>query len=448
MGIHVLGIKDMAGLMKPEAGRLLITALRDRFPDVAIHVHTHDTAGTGVATMIECAKAGADAVDCAIDSMSGMTSQPSMGAVANALKDSPYNTGLDLKSISRYNAYWEQVRQLYGPFECTVQTMKSGNADIYKHQIPGGQYTNLQFQAFALGLGHRFNELKDLYAEANDILGDFIKVTPSAKVVSDLALFMMLNNYDRKTIEENASELTFPISVVDFFDGKIGEPTYGYPEPLPNVLRGRKPKHDRRPGETLPSVDLVALKAELDAKHNQDLSDEDVMSATMFPHLFDEYAKFRQEFGPTDLLPTKPFLVGMKPGEVTEVELEKGKNLVIKYLGQIDSLTEKGERKLMFELNGQQRTIMVKDSEASKSVVSRPRADPSRKGSIGSPMAGEILEMMVKPGDTVKPNQTLFILYAMKMETAVTAPVGGVVKNVHVMLKERVDSGDLVVEIN
>ncbi|KAK0403442.1 hypothetical protein QR680_016918 [Steinernema hermaphroditum] len=446
-GIHILGIKDMAGLMKPEAGRLLITALRDRFPDVAIHVHTHDTAGTGVATMIECAKAGADAVDCAIDSMSGMTSQPSMGALANALKDSEWNTGLDLQKISQYNAYWEQVRQLYGPFECTA-SMKSGNADIYKHQIPGGQYTNLQFQAFALGLGHRFNELKDLYAEANDILGDFIKVTPSAKVVSDLALFMMLNNYDRKTIEERASELTFPISVIDFFDGKIGQPTYGFPEPFrTNVLRGRKPEFEGRPGEVLPPVDFPKLKSDLDKKHNTYLCDEDVMSAALFPHLLDEFEEFRQKFGPTDLLPTKPFLMGMKPGEETEAELEAGKTLHIKYLGEVDTVSAKGERKLMFEVNGQQRQISVKDNEALKTVITRPRADPSSKGSVGTPMAGEILELMVQPGDEVKAGQTLFILYAMKMETAVTAPCGGVVKKVHADAKEKLESGDLVVEI-
>lgn len=221
-GTHILCIKDMAGLLKPQAAKLLITALRHRHPDIPIHIHTHDTAGAGIASMIECARAGADIVDVAIDSMSGMTSQPSMGALVASLERDVLDTGFDLKHVSEYSAYWEQTRTLYAPFECTT-TMKSGNADVYLNEIPGGQYTNLQFQAYSLGLEKQFEDVKKAYAEANKLLGDLIKVTPSSKVVGDLAQFMVQNKLTAKDVEQKAEELSFPSSVVEFMQGFIGE---------------------------------------------------------------------------------------------------------------------------------------------------------------------------------------------------------------------------------
>jgi pyruvate carboxylase len=230
-GTHILCVKDMAGLLKPQAAKLLITALRKQHPHLPIHVHTHDTSGAGVASMIECAKAGADIVDVAIDSMSGMTSQPSFGALVASLQRTEYDTGMSLESISKYSGYWEQTRTLYAPFECTT-TMKSGNADVYINEIPGGQYTNLQFQAYSLGLGSQFHKVKEAYVEANKLLGDIIKVTPSSKVVGDLAQFMAQNKLHGEDVLERAEELSFPKSVVEFMRGEIGQPYGGFPEPL------------------------------------------------------------------------------------------------------------------------------------------------------------------------------------------------------------------------
>ncbi|KAK0403441.1 hypothetical protein QR680_016917 [Steinernema hermaphroditum] len=446
-GIHILCIKDMAGVLKPEAARILIGAIRQKYPDLPIHVHTHDTAGTGVATMLEAAKAGADAVDAAVDSMSGMTSQPSMGAIACAVAGSKFDTGLDLDAISKYSTYWEMTRQLYAPFECTT-TMRSGNADVHKHQIPGGQYTNLQFQSYALGLGSQFDEVKERYKDANLALGDISKVTPSSKVVGDLAQFMVQQKLDLKSMQEKASELSFPKSVVDFFDGKLGQPPYGFPEQFrKDVLRGKKPVYEGRPGEGMKPLDLEKMRKDLEMKHNQKMTEEDAMSSAMFPPVFDSFVDFRERYGPVDKLPTRPFLVGLKPTEMIDVEIEKGKTLVVKYLSKVDRVNEKGARKVVFELNGQSRNILIQDKEASKDIVLRPRADPSDKGSVGAPMSGEILEMKVKPGDKVKANQTIFVLHAMKMEMPVAAPCDGVVKKVLAVAKDKMDSGDLVVEI-
>ncbi|KJH44199.1 pyruvate carboxylase [Dictyocaulus viviparus] len=361
---HVLAIKDMAGVLKPEAAKLLIGSLRDKFPDIPIHVHTHDTAGAGVATMIECARAGADIVDAAVDSMSGMTSQPSMGAIVACLQGTPHDTGLKLDDISKYSAYWESARQFYAPFECTT-TMKSGNADVYKHEIPGGQYTNLQFQAFSLGLGNQFDEVKQMYYEANLALGDIIKVTPSSKIVGDLAQFMVQNNLTRETLVDRADDLSFPKSVVDYMQGYVGQPPYGFPEPLrTKILRG-KPKIEGRAGENIPSMDIDKVKMELEEKHGRALRDQDVMSYAMFPTVFDEFEQFRSIYGPVDKLPTRVFLTGLDIAEEVDVEIERGKSLTVQLLAQ-GNLNAKGEREVFFYLNGQMRSIFVRDKEASK----------------------------------------------------------------------------------
>uniref|UniRef100_A0A0M3IH84 Pyruvate carboxylase n=1 Tax=Ascaris lumbricoides TaxID=6252 RepID=A0A0M3IH84_ASCLU len=514
--------QDMAGVMKPAAAKLLVDTLRDKFPDVPIHIHTHDTAGAGVASMLACAYAGADIVDAAVDSMSGMTSQPSMGAIVAALENTSYSTGLNLDNISRYSAYWESARQLYGPFECAVTmksgnadvykheipggqytnlqfqafslglaeqfdevkrmyreanlalglnldnisrysaywesarqlygpfecavTMKSGNADVYKHEIPGGQYTNLQFQAFSLGLAEQFDEVKRMYREANLALGDLIKVTPSSKVVGDLAQFMVQNHLDRQTLVDRAEDLSFPKSVVQFFQGLIGQPPYGFPEPLrTKVLRGL-PKFEGRPGENLEAVDFNKLKEDLEAKHGRTLRDEDVMTSAMFPNEFDEFEQFRQQYGPVDKLHTRPFLTGLDVAEEIDVDIDRGKTLAIKLLA-IGKLNNRGEREVFFDLNGQMRAIFVQDKEASKEIVTRPRAKPGVRGSIGAPMPGEILELKVKEGDKVEQKTPLFVLSAMKMEMVIDSPIAGTVKKIYCDPKTRVAAGDLVVEV-
>lgn len=447
-GAHILCIKDMAGLLKPRAAKLLIEALRNRHPDVPIHVHTHDTSGNGIASMLACAEAGVDILDVAVDSMSGMTSQPSMGALVAALKGSERDTLLQLADISNYSAYWEQTRTLYAPFECTA-TMKSGNADVYDNEIPGGQYTNLQFQAYSLGLGQHFEEIKRTYAEANKLLGDLIKVTPSSKVVGDLAAFMVQNDLSRKQVEERAEDLSFPSSVVGFMQGNIGVPKGGFPEPLRSkILKGLKPI-EGRPGANLPLLDFGKIKTDLETKHApRPIKDTDVISAAMYPKVMDQFLQFNNEFGPVSELDTRIFLVGPKVGDEFEVDLERGKTLHIKALAVSETLTQKGEREVFFELNGQLRTILVKDNSVADDVSSNLKVDKTNFGSVGSPMPGTVIEVNVKQGDRVAKGQPLVVISAMKMEMAVQAPCDGIVSQLIAAKDLKVDRDDLLLVVS
>merc|ERR1719433_1208235 len=350
-GAHVLCIKDMAGRLKPRAATMLVDAIRQKHPHIPIHIHTHDTSGAGVASMINCAMAGADVVDLAVDSMSGMTSQPSMGAFVASLAGSDLDTGFDLQKISAYSAFWEQTRTLYGPFECT-KTMRSGNADVYLHEIPGGQYTNLQFQAYSLGLGDQFEMVKEKYREANMLLGDIVKVTPSSKIVGDLAQFMVQNKLSSEDVKEQAATLSFPSSVIEFLQGQIGQPYQGFPEPLRSDILKDLPRIEERPGETMEPLDFEALKRDLVVQF-PNIKDHDVMSVAMYPHVAKEFLKYRGEYGPVDRLETRHFLVGPEMGEDIDVVLEKGKVLHIKTLTPGIEVDEDGMREVNFELNGQ-----------------------------------------------------------------------------------------------
>lgn len=444
-GTHVLGIKDMAGLLKPRAAKLLISTIRAKYPDLPIHVHNHDTSGAGVAALLAAAEAGADVVDCAVDSMSGMTSQPSMGAIVASLERTELDTGLDLDAVSAYSAYWEQTRNLYAPFECTT-TMKSGNADIYKNEIPGGQYTNLQFQAFSLGLADQFEEVKKMYSQANKLLGDLPKVTPSSKVVGDLAQFMVQNKLSPELVIEKASELSFPSSVIEYFSGQLGVPPGGYPEPLrTNIMKG-KPSIMGRPGASLPPVDFGAIKANLEELHQIQVREVDVMSAAMYPKVTNEFLEFRNKYGPVDCLDTKTFFIGPKIAHQTELNIEKGKTLSIKTLA-VGDLTKSGMREVFFELNGQLRSVMIKDTEASKELHTHPKALKGVRGSVGAPMPGEVVDIKVKEGDTVEKGQAILVMSAMKMEMVVTAPMSGIVKLLAVKPKMKLEGDDLLMEI-
>ncbi|XP_014855347.1 PREDICTED: pyruvate carboxylase, mitochondrial [Poecilia mexicana] len=444
-GTHILSIKDMAGLLKPEGSKLLIGALRDRFPDVPIHVHTHDTAGAGVAAMLACAEAGADVVDVAVDSMAGMTSQPSMGAIVACTKGTKYDTGIALEKVFDYSEYWEVTRGLYAPFDCTA-TMKSGNADVYENEIPGGQYTNLHFQAHSMGLGNKFKEVKKAYAEANKLLGDLIKVTPSSKIVGDLAQFMVQNNLTRAEVEERADELSFPQSVVEFLQGYVGIPHGGFPEPFRSKVLKSLPRIEGRPGASLSPMDFKALEDGLRAAHGDDITPEDVMSAAMYPKVFQEFKEFTSNFGPVDCLSTRLFLDGPKIAEEFEVELERGKTLHIKALA-LGDLNKGGQREVFFELNGQLRSVLVKDTVAMKEMKFHPKAQKSIKGQVGAPMPGKVLEVKVKVGSKVEKGQPLCVLSAMKMETVVNSPVSGTVKAVHVEPEASLEGDDLILEI-
>uniref|UniRef100_A0A1B0DCN1 Uncharacterized protein n=1 Tax=Phlebotomus papatasi TaxID=29031 RepID=A0A1B0DCN1_PHLPP len=388
-GTHVLAIKDMAGLLKPNAARLLICAIRDKHPDIPIHIHTHDTSGAGVAAMLACAEAGADVVDVAVDSMSGMTSQPSMGAVVASLQGTTTDTLFNLPDISEYSAFWEQTRTLYAPFECTT-TMKSGNADVYMNEIPGGQYTNLQFQAYSLGLGDFFEDVKKAYREANLLLGDIIKVTPSSKVVGDLAQFMVQNKLTAQQIADKAEELSFPKSVVEFLQGAIGTPHGGFPEPLRSRVLKDMPRVEGRPGTSLPELNFAQLKSELKESHGQ-VTDRDVMSAALYPLVTNDFLTFRDSFGPVDKLDTRIFLTGPKVGEEFEVTLEKGKTVHIKTLAMAEDLTPNGEREVFFEFNGQLRSVLIRDKEAVKELHIHPKANKGNKSEVGAPMPGTVI---------------------------------------------------------
>eukprot|EP00123_Amoebidium_parasiticum_P016505 comp23465_c0_seq1/m.39196 comp23465_c0_seq1/g.39196 ORF comp23465_c0_seq1/g.39196 comp23465_c0_seq1/m.39196 type:complete len:1197 (-) comp23465_c0_seq1:598-4188(-) len=447
-GIHVLCIKDMAGVLKPQAAKMLIGALRNEYPDLPIHVHTHDTSGNGVAAMLKCAYAGADVVDAAVDSMSGMTSQPSMGALVAALQNSPLDTGMDLDAISNVSLYWEQVRGQYAPFEATA-TMKTGSADVYVHEIPGGQYTNLHFQAHSLGLAHKWKEITRSYTEANQLFGDIPKVTPSSKVVGDLAQFMVQNNLTADALVEKASELSFPSSVVEYMQGYLGEPPGGFPEPLRGRILKGAPKVNGRPGAEMPSYDFEAAEVKLkDMFPQQKIKDTDVMNYVMYPKVTEEYMAFVDTYGKLSTLPTHNYFCGMDVGEVVHVDIEKGKTLHITYqaLGSLDSA---GFRELFFEMNGQPRSIYVQDKKAAKSlgVKVKDKADKTRKGSVGAPMPGSIIGLKVKVGDKVAKGDPLVVMSAMKMETVVSAPVGGTITRLTCNVGEELGAGDLVADI-
>lgn len=412
LDIHVLGIKDMAGVLKPHAATLLIGAIREKYPDLPIHVHTHDSAGTGVASMVACAKAGADAVDAATDSLSGMTSQPSINAILASLEGSELDPGLDPRQVRALDVYWSQLRLLYSPFEAHLA---GPDPEVYEHEIPGGQLTNMMFQASQLGLGSQWLETKKAYEHANDLLGDIVKVTPTSKVVGDLAQFMVSNGLSPEDVKARASELDFPGSVLEFLEGMMGQPFGGFPEPLrSDALRGRR-KLDKRPGLFLDPVDFAKVKRELGKKFGAPVTECDIASYVMYPKVFEDYKKFVQQYGDLSVLPTRYFLTRPEIGEEFNVELEKGKILILKLLA-VGPLSENtGQREVFFEMNGEVRQVTVVDKKAAVDNISRPKADPNDSSQVGAPMSGVLVELRVHEGSEVKKGDPLAVLSAMKM---------------------------------
>ncbi|KAJ5225413.1 Pyruvate carboxylase [Penicillium chermesinum] len=443
LGTHVLGIKDMAGVLKPQAARLLVGSIRERYPDLPIHVHTHDSAGTGVASMIACAQAGADAVDAATDSLSGMTSQPSIGAILASLQGTEQDLNLDLTHIRALDTYWAQLRLLYSPFEAGLT---GPDPEVYEHEIPGGQLTNLIFQASQLGLGQQWAETKKAYEAANDLLGDIVKVTPTSKVVGDLAQFMVSNKLTSEDVVARADQLDFPGSVLEFLEGLMGQPFGGFPEPLRSkALRNRR-KLDKRPGLFLEPLDLAKIKAEIKEKFGS-ATECDVASYAMYPKVYEDYRKFVAKFGDLSVLPTRYFLARPEIGEEFHVELEKGKVLILKLLA-IGPLSEQtGQREVFYEVNGEVRQVSVDDQKASVDNVARPKADASDSSQVGAPMSGVVVEIRVHDGHEVKKGDPIAVLSAMKMEMVISAPHSGVVSGLQVKEGDSVDGQDLVCKI-
>ena len=446
MGVHSLAIKDMAGLLTPKATTMLVSALREQHPNTPIHVHTHDTPGSGVASMIAAAQAGADVVDVATDAMSGLTSQPSMGAIVSMLQGTEEDTNIDKSLLGPLNTYWENVRNLYLPFE---SGQLSGSSDVYENEIPGGQYTNLLFQSRQLGLTDKWPEIKRKYAEANIVLGDIPKVTPSSKVVGDLAQFMVSQDLDATQVVAQAETLAFPESVVQYLRGEIGIPPGGFPEQLrEKVLSSRGLEGvDGRPGASLPDYDFEQAEKLLKDKYGSFITDKDVLSHALYPNVFSEWKEFESVYGKVSKLATDLFLSPMKEGDEVDIELRprRGGQRVIVKLVSIGAPREDGTRTVTFEVNGERWFMPVTDQNVVQDADIRRKA--SGDGEIGSPMPGVIVGLKVKEGDVIQEGEALLTLSAMKMETVIPATSSGVVKHIAVNVGDKVEGDDLLVEI-
>jgi pyruvate carboxylase len=444
MGAHILGIKDMAGLCKPYAAFRLVKALREEIA-LPIHFHTHDTSGVNAASILKAAEAGVHAADAAVASMSGTTSQPNLNSVVAALQHTERATGLDLPALNTCADYWETVRTWYRPFD---NAPPAGTAEVYIHEMPGGQYTNLREQAESMGLGARWHEIARTYAEVNLAFGDIVKVTPSSKVVGDLAIFLVSHDMKVKDLERLGPDhnLTLPNSVVEMFAGALGQPEGGWPEPLQAViLRGAKPQTGR-PGERLAPVDFGQTAQALEKKAGHKVSRCDLMSYLMYPEVFLKFSGARASYGNLTVLPTPQFFYGLEQGQEISVELEPGKTLVVKLLTVSDPHPD-GMRTVFFELNGQPREVSVRDQALRAAVPTRPKADAADPGQVGAPIPGAISSVVVELGQKINKGDRLLVLEAMKMQSTVYAPKDGKVMKKLVNVGDKVEAKDLLLVI-
>lgn len=436
-GANILAIKDMAGICKPNAARELIRALKEE-TGLPVHFHTHDTSGIAAASILAAIDAGVDVVDTAMDAMSGLTSQPSMGSIVAALKHTERDSGLNPQNLQQISTYWEDVRRIYAPFEAD---MRAGTADVYHHEMPGGQYTNLREQARSLGLEHRWSEVSDAYAQVNLLFGDIVKVTPTSKVVGDMALFMVSNHLTAEDISNPALDIDFPESVVSLFKGELGTPAHGFPVALQQkVLKGTAPLHDR-PGAIMPAVDLSQQKQSLRNIFGDLIDDQALASYLMYPKVFNEFMQHKLKFGTVSTLPSSAFFYGLKEQETISVELEAGKTLEIKLLARSEA--RNGWVDLFIELNGQLRLIQIQQ-QGTQAAQQRPQADPMNPAHLGASMPGMISTMPVKTGQSVLKGETLFTIEAMKMELAIKADSDCVIQEILVSPGMQVKNKDLV----
>ncbi|MFD3191148.1 pyruvate carboxylase [Sedimentitalea sp. HM32M-2] len=442
-GAHILGLKDMAGLLKPAAARVLIRALRDEV-GLPIHFHTHDTAGIAGATILAASEAGVDAVDCAMDALSGNTSQPTLGSVVEALRNTDRDTGLQIGAIREISAYWEGVRAQYTAFESGLQ---APNSEVYLHEMPGGQFTNLKAQARSLGLEDRWGEVAQAYADVNLMFGDIPKVTPSSKVVGDMALMMVSQGLSRAQVEDPETDVAFPDSVIDMMRGNLGQPPGGFPDGILSKVLKSETANPERPGKHLAPVDLAALREKVSAElEGKPVDDEDLNGYLMYPKVFMDYMGRHRLYGPVRTLPTTTFFYGMQPGEEISAEIDPGKTLEIR-MQAVGETREDGNVKVFFELNGQPRVIRVPNRMVTASTVQRAKAETGNPNHVGAPMPGVVATVAVTAGQPIKEGDLLLTIEAMKMETGIHADRDATVKAVHVAPAGQIDAKDLLVEL-
>ncbi|MEO0875222.1 MAG: biotin/lipoyl-containing protein, partial [Bacteroidota bacterium] len=433
-------IKDMAGLLKPLAAELLVSKLKETV-DTPIHLHTHNTSGIQSATYLRAIDAGVDVVDVALSALSGLTSQPSFNSIAAMMQGHKREKKINLPSLNEFSSYWEAVRSYYYPFETEL---RAGTASVYEHEIPGGQYSNLRPQARGLGLEEQFETIKANYKAANELFGGLIKVTPSSKVVGDMAMFMTSNSLSKEDVLEKGHQLAFPDSVKALMRGDLGQIEGGFPKKIQElVLKGEKP-YTERPNAHLAPVDFDKELATFQEEFGADLGMRDLLAYLLYPKVYLNYHAFREQYGEVSNLPTPAFFYGLKPNEEIMVEIGAGKNILIKYLNSTVA-DEQGNRLVFFTLNGQTRSVQVRDLNEKVESVLHQKASGDKE--IGVPLQGNLSKILVEEGQEIEVNTPLFVIEAMKMESTITAPVAGVVKKIHLKEKTLVEQDDLVVEL-
>ena len=441
-GSHILAVKDMSGLLKPYAAKILIEALKDTVK-IPIHLHTHDTSSLQTATYLMAIEAGVDVVDCALGSLSGITSQPNLNSVVEMMRFHDRENTYDIQSLNQFSNYWETVREYYYPFE---SGMKASSAEVFHHEIPGGQYSNLKPQAIALGLGDKFEQIKERYAEVNELFGDIVKVTPSSKVVGDLAQYMVANDISKEDIFTRGDHISFPDSVVSFFMGEIGQPEGGFPKELQRIILKEREPFTERPNTFLPPLNLDEDFKAFKEKFGEDLKYTIYLSYKFYPKVTEEAISVFRKFGDVSVVPTQYFFFGMKPGDETIIEIAKGKTLLIRLLS-IGPADEKGMRTVFFKLNGQTRNIEIQDTSVKVTQNEHQKADKLNDKQVGSPLQGLLSRIFVKSGDHVLKNQPLFMVEAMKMETNIAASADGVIDQIVLSSGTLVNTDDLIMKL-
>lgn len=445
-GAHILGIKDMSGLLKPMAAKKLIEALKNEI-SIPVHLHTHDTSGNGVATLMMAANAGVDIIDAAFNSMSGLTSQPALNSIVAALEGTERDTGIDVGEIQKISEYWEAVRPVYKEFESDMVT---GSAEIYKYEMPGGQYSNLKSQVDSFGLGHKFREVKEMYRTVNQMLGDIVKVTPSSKVVGDMAIFMVQNGLTPENIYDKAADIDFPDSVVSYFEGMMGQPEGGFPERLQKlVLRGKTPV-TVRPGSLLPDEDFDAIRDKLQNELGLEGNEQELLSYALYPKVFEDYITSLEKDGSFRLMGSDIFFHGLAEGETCEIKLAEGKQIIVKLTSSSRDTDDEGFKTVIFEVNGNRTAVKIKDKSAAISANSSQimYADEENPAEIGANIPGNIVKLLVKEGDEVSEKQPVAVVEAMKMETNILAPMKGTVDKIYVEEGQQVKAGELIARLS